>query len=92
MPPWLPLCTAQKARDALALAPDTSIAFLVTGTHRPFIDLRRALGQFEMEVHKVVLTVDGSQDVGVKHVGGLTLLSIRDLEDLRSVLVGGLVS
>jgi hypothetical protein len=30
--------------------------------------------------------------VGVKHVGGLTLLSIRDLEDLRSVLVGGLVS
>ena len=78
--------------DALALAPDTSIAFLVTGSRRPFIDLRRALGQFETEVHKVVLVVDGTQAVGVKHVGGLTLLSIRDLEDLRSVLVGGLVS
>ncbi len=78
--------------DALALAPDTSIAFLVTGSRRSFIDQRRALGQFETEVHKVVLTVDGTQDVGVKKVGGLTLLSIRHLEDLRAVLVGGLVS
>ena len=78
--------------DALAVAPDTSIAFLVTGSHRSFIDQQRALGQFETEVHKVVLTVDGARPVGVQKVAGLTLLTIRDLEDLRAVLVGGLVS
>jgi len=78
--------------EALALAPDTSIAFLVTGSRRPFIEVQRALGQFEMEVHKVVLTVDPRERVGVKHVAGLTLLTIRELEDLRAVLVGGLMT
>ena len=78
--------------DALALAPDTSIAFLVTGSRRSFIEQQRALGQFETEVHKVVLTVDATAEVGIKKIGGLTLLSIRDLEDLRAVLVGGLVA
>jgi hypothetical protein len=78
--------------EALALAPDTSIAFLVTGSRRPFIEAQRALGQFEMEVHKVVLTVDASEQVGVKHVAGITLLNLRRLEDLRAVLVGGLVT
>ena len=80
------------AGDALALAPDTSIAFLITGAHRPFIEVQRALAQFETEVHKVVLTVDARERVGVKHVAGLTLLTIREIEDLRAVLVGGLVT
>ena len=39
-----------------------------------------------------MLTVDGARPVGVQKVAGLTLLTIRDLEDLRAVLVGGLVS
>ena len=54
--------------------------------------MQRALGQFEMEVHKVVLTRRPGQQVGVKHVAGLTLLTIRELEDLRAVLVGGLMT
>ena len=62
--------------EALALAPDTSIAFLVTGARRPFIEIQRALGRFETEVHKVVLIVDAGERVGVKHVAGLTLLTI----------------
>ena len=78
--------------EVLALAPDTSIAFLVTGARRPFIEIQRALGRFETEVHKVVLTVDAGERVGVKHVSGLTLLTIGELEDLRAVLVGGLMT
>jgi uncharacterized protein (DUF58 family) len=78
--------------EAFALAPDTSIAFLITGAHRPFIEVQRALGQFETEVHKVVLTVDARERVGVKHVAGLTLLTIRELDDLRAVLVSGLMT
>ena len=78
--------------EALGLAPDISIAVLVTGSRRPFIDVQRAMGQFETEVHKVVLTVDGSAPVGVRHVAGLTLLSIGVLDDLGAVLVGGLTA
>ena len=80
------------AGDASALAPDTSIAFLVTGANRPFIEVQRALGQFEHEVHKVVLTVDPGQQVGVKSVAGLTMMGIRDLTDLRAVLIGGIAA
>ena len=80
------------AADAAALAPDTSVAFLVTGANRPFIEVQRALGQFEHEVHKVVLTVDPQQQVGVKTVAGLTMMGIRDLTDLRPVLLGGIAA
>ena len=78
--------------EAFSLAPDTSIAFLITGSRRPFIEVQRALAQFETEVHKVVLTVDARERVGVKHVAGLTLLNISELDDLRAVLVSGLMT
>jgi hypothetical protein len=39
-----------------------------------------------------VLTVDARERVGVKHVAGLTLLTIRELDDLRAVLVSGLMT
>ena len=80
------------AGDASALAPDTSVAILITGANRPFIEVQRALGQFEHEVHKVVLTVDPQQPVGVKTVAGLTMMGIRDLTDLRAVLLGGIAA
>jgi uncharacterized protein (DUF58 family) len=82
-----PLCG-----DAYALAPDTSVAFLLTGSRRPFIEAQRALGQFENEVHKVVVVVDSAQRPGVQHLGGLTLLTIAELADLRAVLVSGLMT
>lgn len=77
-----------QAGEGLALAPDTSMAILITGTETPFIQVQRALGRFETEVLKVALTVDSRQQVGVKNLGGLTLMNIHGLTDLRAVLAG----
>jgi uncharacterized protein (DUF58 family) len=75
--------------EALALAPDTSIAVLITGPSRPFIEAQRALDQFELEVNRIVLTIDAMQPTGVQHLGGLTRLNIRRIQDLRAVLASG---
>lgn len=77
------------AGDGAALAPDASIAILVTGSHRPFIQVQRALAQFEVEVIKVALVIDPDAQVGVRHAGGLTILTVRELADLRRVLFSG---
>lgn len=75
--------------EAAALAPDASIAILVTGSHRPFIQVQRALAQFEVEVIKVALVIDPDAQVGVRRAGGLTILTVRELADLRRVLFSG---
>jgi len=77
------------AGQAAALAPDASVAVLVTGGRRPFIQLQRTLGQFEPEVIKVAIVVDDDQQVGVHRVGDLVLLHVRELPDLRRVLFSG---
>lgn len=78
--------------DAAALAPDASIAVLVTGSHRPFIQVQRALAQFEVEVIKVALVIDPDAQVGVRRAGGLTILTVRELTDLRRVLFSGVLA
>ena len=75
--------------DASNLAPDASVAILVTGSHRPFIQVQRALAQFEVEVIKVALVIDPDAQVGVRSAGGLTILTVRELADLRRVLFSG---
>ncbi len=77
------------AGAAASLAPDASVAVLVTGARRPFIQLQRTLGQFEPEVIKVVIVVDDAVQVGVHRVGDLVLLHVRELTDLRRVLFSG---
>ncbi|MEO5608450.1 MAG: DUF58 domain-containing protein [Ornithinibacter sp.] len=74
---------------ASGLAPDASVAVLVTGTRRPFIQAQRALSQFEPEVVKVALVVDDSVPVGVRRVGSLIVLHVRELTDVRRVLLSG---
>lgn len=76
------------AGEGLSLAPDTSMVVLVTGSATPFIQVQRALGRFETEVLRVALTIDRDQRVGVKNVGGTTLLNIHGLADLPAVLMG----
>lgn len=78
--------------DAAALAPDASIAVLVTGSHRPFIQVQRALAQFEVEVIKVALVIDPDAQVGVRRAGGLTILTVRELTDVRRVLFSGVLA
>ncbi|TQM55150.1 DUF58 domain-containing protein [Humibacillus xanthopallidus] len=75
--------------DAVDLAPDTSTVFLVTGPHRPLLDLQRAAGQFAPEVSKVVIVVDPRAEHGIRRGGGLTILTVGRLEQLRTLLVAG---
>lgn len=75
------------AVDAEALAPETSIAFVVTGPNRPFADLRRATGQFAQEVTTIAVVVDGRARAGIRRTAGLTILTIGRLEELRGLLV-----
>ena len=84
-----PVDVFSSAGEASALAPDASVAVLVTGGLRPFIQLQRTLGQFEPEVIKVALVVDADHQVGVHRVGDLVLLHVRELTDLRRVLFSG---
>src|SRR6478735_10680297 len=84
-----PVDVFASAGAAAALAPDASVAVLVTGARRPFIQLQRTLGQFEPEVIKVVIVVDDVAQVGVHRVGDLVLLHVRELTDLRRVLFSG---
>ena len=78
--------------EASSLAPDASVGILVTGPHRPFIQVQRALGQFEVEVIKVAIIVDPDEGVGLRRLGNVTLLTIRELADLRRVLFSGALS
>ena len=84
-----PVDVFASAGQAAALAPDASVAVLVTGGLRPFIQLQRTLGQFEPEVIKVVIVVDDEEQVGVHRVGDVVLLHVRELPDLRRVLFSG---
>ena len=77
------------ASEASGLAPDASVAVLVTGAARPFIQVQRTLGQFEPEVIKVAVIVDDHEQVGVHRLGDLVLLHVRELTDLRRVLFAG---
>lgn len=75
--------------QAAALAPDASIAVLVTGVERPFIQVQRTLDQFEPEVVKVALVVDPDVPVGVRRLGSIVILHVRELTDVRRVLFSG---
>ncbi len=77
------------ASEASSLAPDCSVAVLVTGAARPFIQVQRTLGQFEPEVIKVAVVVDDHEQVGVHRHGDLVMLHVRELTDLRRVLFSG---
>jgi hypothetical protein len=85
-----PVDLLASALAATDLAPDTSTCFIVTGPHRPFIDLQRAAGHFPPEVSKVVVIVDSDARHGIRHAGGLTLLTLSRLEELRILLAAGM--
>ncbi len=80
------------ALRGLELAPDTSTVFIITGPHRSFLDIQRAAGQFPPEVRAVVVVVDPGATRGIRHGGGLVILTIGELSHLRSVLVAGVMA
>ncbi|GAA1881325.1 DUF58 domain-containing protein [Lapillicoccus jejuensis] len=85
-----PVSLLRAATSAVELAPDTSTVFLVTGPHRPFLEIRRALGQFPPEVRAVAVVVDPRGAGGLQRGDGLAFLSLRSLSDLRPLVQAGL--
>ena len=84
-----PVDLLASALAAAELAPDTSTCFIVTGPHRPFVELQRAAAQFPPEVTKIVVVVDPQATHGIRHGGGLIILTLARLEELRMLLLAG---
>ena len=80
------------ALRAVDLAGDTSILFVVTGPHRPFVELQRAGAQFGPEVRNVAVVVDPEATPGIRRGGGLTILTLSELGDLRRVAAAGVAA
>jgi uncharacterized protein (DUF58 family) len=74
------------AVEAVALAPSTSIVFVVTGADRTFLDLQRATAQFPPEVTAIGVLIDADGRVGIRRSSGLTLITLGRLDDLHGLL------
>lgn len=73
------------------LAPDASVALLITGPRADFAELQRARAMLAPEVHTIGLRVEHGGTVSLRQAAGLPVLVIGDLADLPRVLVGGSV-
>ena len=77
------------AVTAAALAPDTSVLFLITGPQQPFVELQRAANQVGPEVTTVVVVVDHTAEPAIRHTHGLVVLTVAELAQARTVLAAG---
>lgn len=76
------------AQRAAALATDTSLAVLITGSAIPFYDLRAASTRFGPDVTALAVRVETDAPAGISRSGGITVLAVRSLSDLPRLLVG----
>lgn len=79
---------ADLARRAARIAPDTSMALLVTGSQVPFEQIQRAANDFPIEVKVLALQVDPTRPTGIRESRGLTVLTLQRLTDLAGLLLG----
>lgn len=68
------------------VAPDTSIALLVTGATPTFARLRAATAHFAPEVRAVVVRVDPSAAAGISSAGSPTVVTVAALHELPALL------
>jgi uncharacterized protein (DUF58 family) len=81
---------ADLAQRASRIAPDTSVALVVTGSRVPFVELQRAAAHFPPEVRVVALRVDPASPTGISGSSALTVLTLSALNDLPALLRGTL--
>ncbi|WP_051386178.1 DUF58 domain-containing protein [Actinokineospora inagensis] len=74
---------------AARLAPDATVVVVVAGGSRTFPELLRACGQFPSDIRRAAITVAAGGTAGITENVGLTVATVRDLDDLRAVLAGG---
>jgi uncharacterized protein (DUF58 family) len=70
------------------VAPDTSIALLITGANSTFTDLQRAATHYPPEVKVTALVVDPTRPVGISGTSTLSVMNLPHLGDLPSLLRG----
>lgn len=68
------------------LAPDASVAILISGSRAGFASFARARAHLAPEVHTFAITAGGA--MALRQASGMTVLTIGGLEDLPRVLVG----
>lgn len=78
------------AARAARIAPDTSIALIITGSRVPFVELRRAASYFAPEVRTIVLRVDPAGATGITGNRVLPVLTLQTLSELPALLMGTL--
>lgn len=79
----------EAAERVTRLAPDASVAVLVTGPVVQFTTLQHTAAEFPVEVNAVVVRVAPRESIGMRMAGGLTILTITSLADLPRILQGG---
>jgi uncharacterized protein (DUF58 family) len=82
----------EQAAQAAALAPDTTVALLVTGASIEFPELRHAAMYFAPEVNVVAIRIDPTRPAGITGLPRLVVLSLPQLSGLRALLLGAGVS
>jgi uncharacterized protein (DUF58 family) len=78
------------AARGLRLAPETSVALLVTGSSISFTELRRAASQFPQEVAVLALQIDPGRPTAITSIRTLTVLTLQRLTELNPLLQSGL--
>jgi len=76
------------AAKAVRIAPETSVALIVTGSAPPFGDLQRAAAQYGPEVNVVVIRVNAQTSPGISGAGRFKVLTLTGLKDLPTLLRG----
>lgn len=71
------------------LAPEASVAILITGPNCEFAEFQRARSFLPREVNTLALKVKAGGGIGLQAGVGLTMVSIGRLADLPRVLAGG---
>jgi uncharacterized protein (DUF58 family) len=74
------------ARRGSAMATDTSLAVLLTGSVISYADVRHAAQRFGPDVVPLVIRVETDAPSGLSRSGGMTVVAIRALSDLPRLL------
>jgi len=76
------------AARAARIAPDTSVALIITGSLVPFRELQHASTHFPPEVRVIALKIDSMRPTGISSHGGLTVLNLQTLVELPALMAG----
>lgn len=83
-----PLRLAEATGRLAQLAPDASVAILVSGARADFKSFARARAHLAPEVHTFAITVERGGTMALRAASGMTMLTLGALSDLPRVLPG----